>query len=55
MIKGKTPRMLFIVLLALTNERGRGQYKIIQSSVVGERTCDLFYRFFSIIIFDCIF
>ena len=53
MIKGKTPRMLFIVLLALTNERGRGQYKIIQSSVVGERT--LFYRFFSIIIFDCIF
>ena len=27
MMKGKTPRMLqlFVVLLALTNERGRGQ------------------------------
>ena len=24
MMKGKTPRMLFVVLLALTNERGRG-------------------------------
>ena len=35
MMKGKTPRMLFVVLLALTNERGRGQ----------ERTYELFHRF----------
>ena len=29
MMKGKTPRMLFVVLLALTNERGRGQDIVI--------------------------
>ena len=29
MMKGKTPRMLFVVLLALTNERGRGQNIVI--------------------------
>ena len=29
MMKGKTPRMLFVVLLALTNERGRGQGIVI--------------------------
>ena len=29
MMKGKTLRMLFVVLLALTNERGRGQDIVI--------------------------
>ena len=29
MMKGKTPRMLFVVLLALTNERGMGQDIVI--------------------------
>ena len=29
MMKVKTPRMLFVVLLALTNERGRGQDIVI--------------------------
>ena len=29
MMKGKTPRMLFVVLLTLTNERGRGQDIVI--------------------------